>query len=119
MDKNFEIRNLLKNLGIMPNYKGYSYITQGVEIVLEEFKQGKTFKQRIGTCDLYALIAELNNDTPTRVERAIRYAVDVAYRQGMNKMNELFPNMKWKPRNTTFILTLAEYVLFLRGGEGK
>lgn len=113
MDKDFEIRSVLQSMGITPNKKGYSYIVNGVKIILDEFAQGRAFKQKFGICSLYTLIADIANEKPMTVERAIRYAIEKASEAGMNKMVELFPlSMKKPPSNGEFLGVLAEYIAY-------
>ena len=62
------MRNFLIESGVYPNLKGFNYIIKAVELVMEN-PQIKITKE------LYPKIAKLNNDSCTRVERAIRHVV--------------------------------------------
>ncbi len=71
------------------------------------------------TKELYPLIAEKYNTTPSRVERAIRHAIEVAWDRGnvemMNKFFGYTVNMdRGKPTNSEFIAMVADR---LRIGE--
>lgn len=68
--------NVLLELGITPNLKGFEYICRGVEILQE--KEG-----RIKVVDgLYVQIAEEYNTKKQRVERAIRHAISKVEKDG-------------------------------------
>ncbi|HYE12599.1 MAG TPA: sporulation initiation factor Spo0A C-terminal domain-containing protein, partial [Patescibacteria group bacterium] len=65
------------------------------------------------TKELYPAIAKKNNTTPTRVERAIRHAIEVAWNRGeIDTINGLFGytvhNNKGKPTNSEFIALIAD-----------
>jgi len=69
-----KISNVLKELGIPANLRGYAYIRDAVVLGVDD-------PQIIYevTSKLYPKIARMNNTTPTRVERAIRHAIEVAF----------------------------------------
>ena len=65
------------------------------------------------TKELYPAIAQANNTTPSRVERAIRHAIEVAWNRGkLETINSLFgytvQNDKGKPTNSEFIAIIAD-----------
>ena len=65
------------------------------------------------TKELYPAIAKLNKTTPSRVERAIRHAIEVAWNRGrLETINNLFgytvQNDKGKPTNSEFIAIIAD-----------
>lgn len=65
------------------------------------------------TKELYPNIAQKFNTTPSRVERAIRHAIEVAWSRGkMDTINRLFGytvhNGKGKPTNSEFIAMIAD-----------
>lgn len=98
------MRDLLKTLGITPNLKGYQYIIDGVELInkVPELRYKIT-----GTEGLYGSIALLRESTPERVERAIRHAIHVGFKSGLNvAWHHYFPLDR--PTNAHFLCELAE-----------
>lgn len=103
-----QITNLLHNLGIPSHIKGYNYLRDGVEKLYNN-------QSLVGsiTKELYPMIAEVYNTTSSRVERAIRHAIEVSWVRGdYHLMEELFGNSvdydRSKPTNSEFLVTLAD-----------
>lgn len=98
----------LRELGVPPHFKGYKYVTSAVEAVIAkpEILHGGITKE------LYPLVASKHpGATPSRVERAIRYAVETIFLHGdPTKLHKTFVlrTGQDKPTNATFIATLAE-----------
>lgn len=63
-----EIKAVLKKAGITPDLKGYHYLAEAISIKMNGNSDSKQMEN-------YSEIAEKNNDTVTRTERAMRYAV--------------------------------------------
>ncbi len=102
------LTDLLHNLGIPSHVRGYQYIKEGVQIVLEE-SNGISYI----TKDVYPEIAKKFNTTPTRVERAIRHAIEISWNRGdINLMESIFGNSinvnRDKPTNAEYLTTLAD-----------
>lgn len=103
-----EITDLLHSLGIPSHIKGYSYIRDGIEMMfLDESLVGSITKE------LYPTIAEHYSTTSSRVERAIRHAIEVSWVRGdYALMEEIFGNSvdydRAKPTNSEFLATLAD-----------
>lgn len=102
------ITDMLHSLGIPSHIKGYSYIRDGIEMMYKD-------SSLIGsiTKELYPSIASLYQTTSSRVERAIRHAIEVSWMRGdYNLMEELFGNSvdydRAKPTNSEFIATVAD-----------
>ena len=102
------VTNVLHELGVPSHIKGYSYIR---ESILEVFFN----PDMIGgiTKELYPKIAEEFNTTVSRVERAIRHAIEVSWNRGnWDLMQEIFGYSvdieKAKPTNSEFIVTIAD-----------
>lgn len=111
------ISSLLKELGISANLCGYIYIRRAIELVIDN----NGIMQQI-TKTLYPAIAKEYGSTPSRVERAIRHAVEVCFNRGDTKlMNNIFSNCysseKGKPTNGEFIATVADYIIINYRGE--
>lgn len=102
------ITKALHELGVPSHIKGYQYIREGVTIVYNDPKiiGGITKK-------LYPEIAEKYSSTTSRVERAIRHAIEISWnRANWDYMEELFGYSvdidKAKPTNSEFIVTIAD-----------
>ena len=102
------ITKILHELGVPSHIKGYQYIREGITIIFE--KPGV-----IGgiTKELYPDIATKFETTVSRVERAIRHAIEVSWNRGnWDLMEEIFGHSvdidKAKPTNSEFIVTVAD-----------
>lgn len=102
------ITKILHELGIPSHIKGYQYIREGVGIIFER-------PETIGgiTKELYPELAMKFDTTVSRVERAIRHAIEVSWNRGdWHLMEEIFGNSvdidKAKPTNSEFMVTIAD-----------
>lgn len=101
------VTNVLREIGVPAHIKGYTYLRDGI---LESLKSDHDLSV---TKELYPVIARQHKTIPTRVERAIRHAIEVAWSRGnMEKINAMFgftvdPN-KGKPTNSEFVRTLVD-----------
>ena len=102
------ITKILHELGIPSHIKGYQYIRDGVSLVFEN-------PEMIGgiTKELYPELASKFDTTVSRVERAIRHAIEVSWNRGnWDLMEEIFGNSvdidRAKPTNSEFIVTVAD-----------
>lgn len=102
------ITKTLHDLGIPSHIKGYQYIREGVEIIFDR-------PDVIGgiTKELYPELASKFETTVSRVERAIRHAIEVSWNRGdWDLMEELFGHSvdidKAKPTNSEFMVTIAD-----------
>jgi len=102
------ITKILHELGVPSHIKGYQYIREGISIIYEN-------PEVIGgiTKELYPDIAEKYETTVSRVERAIRHAIEVSWNRGnWDLMEEIFGHSvdidKAKPTNSEFIVTVAD-----------
>ena len=102
------VTNVLHELGVPSHIKGYSYIRQSImEVFFHPDVVGGITKE------LYPKIAEEFNTTVSRVERAIRHAIEVSWNRGnWDLMQEIFGYSvdidKAKPTNSEFIVTVAD-----------
>ena len=99
---------MLHELGIPSHIKGYQYIREAVNIIFEN-------PSVIGgiTKELYPELAQKFNTTTSRVERAIRHAIEVSWNRGnLDFMEEIFGYSvdidKAKPTNSEFMVTIAD-----------
>lgn len=102
------ITKILHELGIPSHIKGYQYIREAVSIIFER-------PETIGgiTKELYPELASKFDTTVSRVERAIRHAIEVSWNRGdWELMEEIFGHSvdidKAKPTNSEFIVTVAD-----------
>ena len=102
------ITNILHELGVPSHIKGYQYIREGIMLLYDD-------PNMIGgiTKELYPEIAERYDTTVSRVERAIRHAIEVSWNRGdWDLMDEIFGHSvdidKAKPTNSEFIVTIAD-----------
>ena len=103
-----KVSELLHNLGIPSHVRGYKYIREGVMILYTSNNL-----VTMVTKDIYPEIAEKFETTSSRVERAIRHAIEISWIRGdLKLMDELFGNSidvdKSKPTNSEFLTTIAD-----------
>lgn len=102
------VTKILHELGVPSHIKGYQYIREGVILLYNN-------PEMIGgiTKELYPEIATKFDTTVSRVERAIRHAIEVSWNRGdWDLMEEIFGHSvdidKAKPTNSEFIVTVAD-----------
>ncbi len=102
------ITKTLHELGVPSHIKGYQYIREGISLVYQN-------PEIIGgiTKELYPEIAKKYTTTVSRVERAIRHAIEVSWNRGnWQLMEDIFGYSvdieKAKPTNSEFIVTIAD-----------
>ena len=107
-DLKVSLTKLLHELGMPSHIKGYEYIREGIMMLYND-------PSIIGgiTKELYPEIAEKYNTSVSRVERAIRHAIEVSWNRGnLDLMEEVFGHSvdydKAKPTNSEFIVTVAD-----------
>lgn len=102
------VSKILHELGIPSHIKGYQYIRDGIEIL---YKKGNRIESI--TKDLYPALADKFGTTSSRVERAIRHAIEVSWNRGSwDMMEDIFGHSvdidRAKPTNSEFIVTIAD-----------
>ncbi len=102
------ITNIIHEIGVPAHIKGYIYLREAITIVVGNMEMLSAV-----TKELYPSIAKKFNTTPSRVERAIRHAIEVAWSRGkIDTINNLFGytvhNDKGKPTNSEFIAMVAD-----------
>ena len=113
IDENFlrkEITKLLHTLGMPAHVLGYEYTREAILIAL-----GNKDILRAITGELYPAVSKVFNTTPTRVERAIRHAVELAWDRGdLDTIQKFFgfttSPKKGKPTNKEFLSALADHL---------
>lgn len=109
-DGNIEskITNIMHEVGIPAHIKGYLYLREGIKMVIEDVNLlGAVTKE------LYPNIAKRYETTPSRVERAIRHAIEVSWNRGKTELTEMLfgyslKNAKNKPTNSEFIAVISD-----------
>jgi two-component system response regulator (stage 0 sporulation protein A) len=103
-----EVTNIIHEIGIPAHIKGYLYLRDAILAVISRI-------ELLGavTKELYPMIATKYKTTPSRVERAIRHAIEVAWNRGnFEVINSLFGytvNLeRGKPTNSEFIAMVAD-----------
>lgn len=102
------ITKIMHEIGVPAHIKGYLYLREAISMVYENVELLGAI-----TKVLYPQIAETFNTTPSRVERAIRHAIEVAWNRGnIDSITELFGYTinvsKAKPTNSEFIAMVAD-----------
>jgi len=102
------VTRMIRDLGIPANIKGYTYLRDAIYMALTRPNSINSV-----TKVMYPEIARINNTTPTRVERAIRHAIEKAWSKGNNEFaNKFFgytlDMAKGKPTNSECIALIAD-----------
>ncbi len=108
MDLEAEITSIIHEIGVPAHIKGYMYLREAITMVVNDMELLSAV-----TKELYPSIAKKYNTTASRVERAIRHAIEVAWGRGqVETINKLFGytihNDKGKPTNSEFIAMVAD-----------
>lgn len=108
VDLETEITNIIHEIGVPAHIKGYMYLREAITMVVNDMEL-----LSVVTKELYPSIAKKYNTTASRVERAIRHAIEVAWGRGqIEAINKLFGytvhNDKGKPTNSEFIAIIAD-----------
>ena len=103
-----EITSLLHEVGIPAHIKGYQYLREAIIIAVNDMDVINAI-----TKVLYPQVAKTFGTTPSRVERAIRHAIEVAWDRGdLDTLQRFFgytvSNTKGKPTNSEFIALIAD-----------
>lgn len=108
LDLESEITNIIHEIGVPAHIKGYMYLREAISMVVNDVELLSAV-----TKELYPSIAKKFNTTASRVERAIRHAIEVAWSRGqVETINRIFGytihNGKGKPTNSEFIAMVAD-----------
>jgi two-component system response regulator (stage 0 sporulation protein A) len=112
-----EVTAVIREVGIPAHIRGYSYLRDAILMVVEDMELINAV-----TKSLYPAIAQKYRTTPSRVERAIRHAIEVAWSRGnLEAIDEMFgytvSRDKGKPTNAQFIAMVADRMrVSLRAG---
>ncbi|MGL4773794.1 MAG: sporulation transcription factor Spo0A [Clostridium sp.] len=108
VDLESEITTIIHEIGVPAHIKGYMYLREAITMVVNDMELLSAV-----TKELYPSIAKKYNTTASRVERAIRHAIEVAWGRGqVDAINKLFgytvQHDKGKPTNSEFIAIIAD-----------
>jgi two-component system, response regulator, stage 0 sporulation protein A len=102
-----QITNIMHEIGVPAHIKGYMYLREAINMLVNDIDLLSAV-----TKELYPLIGEKFNTTASRVERAMRHAIDVALTGDVETINKIFGytinNEKGKPTNSEFIAMVAD-----------
>ncbi len=106
-----KVTDLLHGIGVPANIRGYQYLRDAILFAIYDPQMTHAV-----TKELYPAVAKKEETTPSRVERAIRHAIEVAWDRGEKEtIDELFgytvSNRRGKPTNSEFIALLADRIL--------
>ncbi len=109
-----KISKIFINVGIPPHIKGYSFLREGVKMAVDEPDIINNITKK-----LYPKIGEKFETTPSKVERAIRHAIEVAWNRGrIDSINNILGVRAYvgaeKPTNGEFIALVADKMLLER-----
>ncbi len=105
------ISNIFISIGIPPNIKGYNYLREGIKMAVADPHVINNV-----TKGLYPVIGEKYGTTASKVERAIRHAIEVAWNRGrIDAVNAIFGARVYigteKPTNSEFIALVADKLI--------
>jgi two-component system response regulator (stage 0 sporulation protein A) len=109
-DLESDVTNMIHEIGVPAHIKGYQYLREAIILSVNDIEMLSSI-----TKILYPTIAKKYQTTSSRVERAIRHAIEVAWSRGkMDTIDELFGytihNGKGKPTNSEFIALIADRI---------
>ena len=112
------VTSIIHEIGVPAHIKGYQYLREAIIIAVEDMDVINAI-----TKVLYPQVAKAFQTTPSRVERAIRHAIEVAWDRGdLDTLQRFFgytvSNTKGKPTNSEFIALIADKLqLQLKGSK--
>ena len=104
------VTEILHQVGVPAHIKGYQFLRDAILLAVGDHEYINAVTKR-----LYPEIAKRNNTTASRVERAIRHAIEVAWDRGdVDTLNSYFGytilSMRGKPTNSEFIAMIADKI---------
>ena len=102
------VTEVIHEIGVPAHIKGYQYLREAIILTINDMEIINSV-----TKVLYPTVAKKYNTTPSRVERAIRHAIEVAWDRGdLETLQKFFgytvSNVKGKPTNSEFIAMIAD-----------
>ena len=104
------VTSIIHEVGVPAHIKGYQYVREAIMITVEDMDVINSV-----TKVLYPAVAKKYHTTPSRVERAIRHAIEVAWDRGdLETLQKFFgytvSNVKGKPTNSEFIAMISDRI---------
>ena len=104
------VTSIIHEVGVPAHIKGYQYVREAIMLTVEDMDVINSV-----TKVLYPEVAEKYHTTPSRVERAIRHAIEVAWDRGdLETLQKFFgytvSNTKGKPTNSEFIAMISDRI---------
>ena len=114
-----EVTAILHEVGVPAHIKGYQYVREAIIIVVQNMDAINAV-----TKVLYPEVAKRFHTSPSRVERAIRHAIEVAWDRGdLETLQGYFGytvnSAKGKPTNSEFIAMIADRIRLRRKNQGQ
>lgn len=114
-DLNEEITDFLRGIGMPSHINGFHYVRYAIQLAVQDFSMQDAIVKK-----LYPAVAEKFNTTGSRVERAIRHAINLTWDRGnVDEYEELFGKSidpyKGRPTNSEFIATIADHIRLKHG----
>ena len=111
------VTGIIHEIGVPAHIKGYQYLREAIIIAVNDMDVINAI-----TKVLYPQVAKTFQTTPSRVERAIRHAIEVAWDRGdLDTLQRFFgytvSNTKGKPTNSEFIALIADKLQLQLKGE--
>ncbi|NLS85466.1 MAG: sporulation transcription factor Spo0A [Ruminococcaceae bacterium] len=110
VDDECTVTEILHQIGVPAHIKGYQFLRDAILMTMEDNEYINSVTKR-----LYPEIAKRNGTTASRVERAIRHAIEVAWDRGdVDVLNSYFGytihNLRGKPTNSEFIAMISDHM---------
>ena len=104
------VTSIIHEVGVPAHIKGYQYVREAIMLTVEDMDVINSV-----TKVLYPEVAQKYHTTPSRVERAIRHAIEVAWDRGdLETLQKFFgytvSNTKGKPTNSEFIAMISDRI---------
>ena len=111
------VTSIIHEIGVPAHIKGYQYLREAIMIAVDDMDVINAV-----TKVLYPEVAKRFSTTPSRVERAIRHAIEVAWDRGdLETLQKFFgytvSNAKGKPTNSEFIAMIADRLVLEQRGQ--
>lgn len=113
------VTDVIHEIGVPAHIKGYQYLREAIILTINDMEVINAV-----TKVLYPEVAKKYNTTPSRVERAIRHAIEVAWDRGdLETLQKFFgytvSNIKGKPTNSEFIAMIADCLSLRRKAQSR
>lgn len=112
-----QITEILHQIGVPAHIKGYNFLRQAIILAVIDRDLINSITKK-----LYPQVAELQGTSSTRVERAIRHAIEIAWDRGhQDVFNKYFgytiDGLRGKPTNSEFIAMISDWLYLQQGNE--